>query len=616
MQRIKALLKRLDPQISLLFIALVLLGLETTVLHLLRPLERRTQDVFTAWHANDRSPDSGILLLSIDERTLEQMSSEFGFYPWPRSVYGELLEGILPHGPRAVVFDILFSDPDIEHTDADAYFMNVASDDPRVYFPLVRLTGADDEQGAPLAQIGDLFELHQGPNAAPDARLALLPPLEPLALTGRLGLINFFPDPDGVGRRYLIYLEAEGWRLPSLPARVMRDLGHAVPEQPFITLNWNGRPEHRPRVSLVDMLRDVERREPGGLAASVKGKIVVIGATAPQLHDIYVTPISGVHPGMDILATALDNLKNEDWLREAPEWIGVLAAALLIIVLAVLFARVRGPLWGGVLLLLVTPAAFGAGLLAVSQGRLVPVVLPLMFGWLFYVAHALREYLRERKARQHAVRVFSRFLDPRVVTELVKEGRNLLDARGDSRIVTVLFSDIRGFTTLSETRPPEEIVALLNAYFSRQVEVIFRHGGTVDKFIGDAIMAFWGAPLTDARQAENAVRAALEMAAVVDEFRAGLGDLGQAFDIGIGIHTGPAVVGFIGAENKLDYTAIGDTVNLASRIEGQTKGRCRILVSEDTCNQCAGRFAYVSHGAVQVKGRSRMVNLYEPVRSQ
>jgi adenylate cyclase len=201
-------------------------------------------------------------------------------------------------------------------------------------------------------------------------------------------------------------------------------------------------------------------------------------------------------------------------------------------------------------------------------------------------------------------------VNPHVVKDLLAHGG--LSKEGESRDITVLFSDIRGFTTLSETRTPVEVVSILNRYFGRQVEVIFRYGGCLDKFIGDAIMAFWGAPLDDADHAKHAVMAALEMSKALEQFKLELGELGASFDIGIGIHSGPAVVGIIGSENKREYTAIGDTVNLASRIEGLTKGVARLLVSQDTMRACAGAFDFVDRGSYKVKGREKEVRLYEP----
>ena len=208
--------------------------------------------------------------------------------------------------------------------------------------------------------------------------------------------------------------------------------------------------------------------------------------------------------------------------------------------------------------------------------------------------------------------MLSRVLDPLVAKRLVAEGVKLEDIKSEQRTISVLFSDIRGFTTLSETRPAGEIVALLNRYFSMQAETVFKHGGALDKFIGDAIMAVWGAPTDDARHAEHAVACALDMAANLARFNAEIADSGIAIDIGVGIHTGTAVVGFVGSKRKLEYTAIGDTVNLASRIEGETKGRTRILVTEATRDFCDGAYGFRDFGEVQVKGRAAAVRVFAP----
>ncbi|MGB8518033.1 MAG: adenylate/guanylate cyclase domain-containing protein, partial [Gallionella sp.] len=225
---------------------------------------------------------------------------------------------------------------------------------------------------------------------------------------------------------------------------------------------------------------------------------------------------------------------------------------------------------------------------------------------------ALSEYLREKASREQTVRIFSRFLDPRVVESLVAQGETPQSLSSQARDITVLFSDIRGFTTMSESHTPEQIVTLLNRYFSLQVEIIFRHGGTLDKFIGDAIMAFWGAPQDDAKHAEHAVAAAIEMEQCLLKFKLELGEEGRDFDVGIGIHSGRAVVGFIGSDERLDYTTIGDTVNLSSRIEGLTKGVARILVSSDTVERCGDAFDFTPTGSYKVKGRVQEVELFSP----
>ena len=234
--------------------------------------------------------------------------------------------------------------------------------------------------------------------------------------------------------------------------------------------------------------------------------------------------------------------------------------------------------------------AIGAAWLLLTRGTFVPVLGALAWGWTAYLALSALAYLDERRVRLRTSGMFKRFLDPRVVSDLIERGD--LDYRREARSteVTVLFSDIRGFTALSELASAEEVVAMLNGYFSRQTEVVFAHGGTLDKFIGDAIMAFWGAPVAQPDSARLAVEAALAMSAALEELRGEIGALGADLEIGIGLHTGRAVVGFIGSADRLDYTVIGDTVNLASRVEGLTKGVARVLVTEATRERVSTAF--------------------------
>jgi adenylate cyclase len=587
---------------------------ETLALRSFDGLDHRVQDSLLRRHAAARTPDPDVIIVSIDERSLEAMAQEFGRYPWPRSVHAQLMEQLARNGARAIVFDLAFTDPDLGREQDDQYLVETAAATPNAFFPMTRLENADDSQGLALDELGGTLGFTSGPSAAAGARAAVLLPFAKIAETGRIGAINFLPDDDGVGRRYYLYLEAAGWRIPSLPARVASALGYAIPDRPDIEINWRGRPQDRVRISYSDLLEDLSRETPGKYPAQVNDRIVVIGALASGLGDLRSTPMDGIHPGADILASAIETLKNGDALRRPPRWVDALLALSAVALVTGLFLAGLSPLAGAVVLLLITPAVTAAGYLLLDRGWIVPVFTPLAFAWTTYVARSLREYLRERAQKREAVRAFGRFVDPRMVkTLLASGGGDPRKMKGQSRVVTLLFSDIRGFTTLSESRKPEEVVEILNKYFSRQVDVIFRHGGTVDKFIGDAIMAFWGAPVEDAKHAQNAVHAAIEMGRVVDEFRRELGgELASAFDIGVGVHTGPAVVGFIGSENKLDYTAIGDSVNLASRIEGATKGVARILVSEATRRACGEDFMFADRGTFKAKGKSEEVRLFEP----
>jgi adenylate cyclase len=587
---------------------------ETLWLNSLTGLDHRLGDALVRRQALKHAPDPEVILVAIDERSLEAMAAEHGRYPWPRSVHAQLLEQLARAGARAVVFDVMFTDPDAGREPDDAYLVETAVATPSAFFPLVRLEGADDSQGISLDDYGERLGFTKTPEARPGARAALLLPFEQIALTGRTGAINFLRDEDGVGRRYPVRIDAQGWRIPSLPARVAGALGYAVPDEDSIEIRWRGRPEDRARISYSDLLADLSLEQPQVYGEQVKDRIVVVGALASGLGDLRPTPMDAVHPGVDILAAAIETLKNGDAPARVPALAGTLLALAGIALVVVLFRAGFGPVPTAGVLLVVTPLSVGATYGALGAGWVLPAVTPLAFTWVTYLARSVHEYLRERAIKKQAVAAFGRFVDPRIVDTLVAQGGGDPRAvKGESRTITLLFSDIRGFTTLSESRQPQEIVEILNHYFSKQVEVIFRHGGTVDKFIGDAIMAFWGAPVDDPQHARNAVKAAIEMGRVVDEFRKELPpDVAKDFDIGIGVHTGPAVVGFIGHERKLDYTAIGDSVNLASRIEGATKGVARILVSEATRSACEGDFMFSDRGTFKAKGKSSEVLLFEP----
>jgi adenylate cyclase len=581
-------------------------------------LEFPLQDALVRSYSAHRTPDPDVVVVDVDEQSLAAAQQNLSAgWPWPRSLYAQLLEGLSKQGPKAVVFDIFFVDPDNVRPENDQYFIQTAAPDSRVFFSAVRREGVDDSVGPPLAMFPPQLGFVQGPKADPNAHAAIIFPLPQLALTGRVGLVNFLQDSDKVGRRYYTYMDTYGWKLPSLPAKVATALGYTLPDTDSYILNWRSADGGVKHVSFYDVYSDMQRQKPLRPADEFKGKIVVIGSDATGLGDVHPSPLSAAYAGVDTLATAIANLKDGDWVRRTPSWAGALASLGLLLGLALMFARGLGPFHTGLALL---GASLLLGLLgmALLQARwLMPIAQPLLFAWGFFFSLALIEYLQEKRARQVAIGMFGRFLDPRVVDDLVKNQRNLLDEGAKSREVTLMFSDIRGFTTLSESRTPEQVVAILNRYFSRQVEVVFRHHGTMDKFIGDCIMAFWGAPLEDKDQAKHAVAAALEMAEVLLDFRKDLGaDLAEIFDVGIGIHTGQAVVGFMGSENKLDYTAIGDTVNLASRIEGQTKGIARVLVSAATRERCGDAFDFVERGTYKVKGREQPVVLYEPMEKK
>ncbi len=591
---------------------LAVFALELFGLHLLKPFENRLVDAFVRNQAASATPDSDLVIVNIDEKSLFNMQKDAGRWPWPRSVHADLIDGLSAQKPRAIVFDIMFSEPDLQ-PQGDQALAQAAAKYRNVYFPMLRLDPRDDPRGDPIAEVAPLLGMMRGPNADPKARIAVVPPRALPPELWRTGTINFVEDYDGVGRRYTLRTRIAGWELPSLPARLAFDMGFPVPDTDDMVLAWRGKGGDFRQVSYSDLYEEFNRSKRTRPANEFTQKIVIIGSAAAGLQDLRVTPLGSLHPAVEILGTAIENLKNNRHMQVAPRWWAAAIGISLVFLLYLAFQRGLDARVTGIGLAALTAGLLFASYAAVKSLLLTPLLTPLVSAWTFYVAASLSEYLRERRARREAVALFSRFVNPEVVKQLIERGG--IQGAGQQREVTLLFSDIRGFTSLSEKRRPEEVVTLLNRYFSLQVDVVFRHGGSLDKFIGDCIMALWGAPLDDRDHARRAVACALDMADTLAVFKREFGEGAKDFDVGIGVHSGPAVVGLIGSEKRREYTAIGDTVNLASRIEGLTKdAKRRILVSRDTMEQCADGFDFVSCGTFPVKGRAQPVELFEPRR--
>ncbi|WP_027469595.1 CHASE2 domain-containing protein [Deefgea rivuli] len=592
---------------SLLAVIAALIGLDFGWLNFGQIIDQRFGDILQRQHAKSRPASKDVVIIDIDQKSLEDMIDEAGSWPWPRSVHGEMIQYIAQQKPQAIVFDVLFNERDTFKPEQDEALREAVSQVNNVYFPYLHLKDGNATQLKELPkQLGILPQA----NANNDARSILLLPWVIQQEKWQGGIINFDSDHDGIGRQYIVHSNVDGWQIPSLPARLARDFNWPKPTSDSIRLNWQTGRSH---ISFSDLYFAANSEHSNRPANEFTNKIVLIGTAAPGLQDLRPTSMGQLYPGVEILATAIDNLKHGDWLRESPRAYYVVLALVLCGLLA----------WGfSASLNTMTLAASmaGATLLAalimwfgLKHNYFLPLASAIIWAWVYFWVSALVSYLAEKATREHAISMFSRFLDSRVVGELIASGEIDLNKQAEAREITVLFSDIRGFTTLSETHEPAYIVQLLNQYFTLQVDIIFKHGGTLDKFIGDAIMAFWGAPANDPEHARHAVEAALEMSQALEKFKRELKGLNADFDVGIGLHTGSAVVGFIGSASRMDYTVIGDTVNLSSRIEGLTKDKARILVSDTTREACAAHFDFIAHGSHAVKGREQAVLLFEPL---
>lgn len=290
--------------------------LDTTVLHKTAEMRQAAFDTMVRYRLIVPEPDPDIVIVDIDEASLAAMSQDYGRWPWPRQVLGEFLEQLEKQQPKAVVFDILFSDADVYNPDSDAYFDAAIAGTNNTYFPMLRLDPSADAlsqiKPAMIPGVTPLPGMEQDENATV---AVVLPHFQSALDGGRLGLHNIYPDSDGVARRYNVYREDYGWRLPTLPSRIAQELGWPQPDAQQVLLNWRGKPFTYRHVSFSDVFADMTSKEKKRPQDEFKDKIVIIGSTAPSLFDIKATPMDRMFPGVEILATAIDNFKHGDALR-------------------------------------------------------------------------------------------------------------------------------------------------------------------------------------------------------------------------------------------------------------------------------------------------------------
>jgi adenylate cyclase len=315
--------------LAALFSAAVLL--DVFVFHQIVDLRQRAFDLVIKNRIIKPRPDPQIVIVDVNEKSLADMAPEYGRWPWPRQVLGEFLELIQEQGPRAVVFDILFSDPDVYNPDSDAYFNEVVAASENAFFPLLRLPEQDDK----LSQIkpGMIGGVRPAPGMSQqDVTVAVVLPFFSAALdSGRMGTHNIYPDKDGIVRSYRMVHEVGGWLIPSLPLRIGEALDWKLPQRQDILLNWRGKPFTYRYVTFSDVYSDLLSRERKRPQDEFSDKIVIIGSTAPSLFDIKATSMAKQFPGVEILATAIDNVKHNDFIRAPQSRIPALAAALIIL---------------------------------------------------------------------------------------------------------------------------------------------------------------------------------------------------------------------------------------------------------------------------------------------
>jgi CHASE2 domain-containing sensor protein len=315
----------------------LLITADALFLHLAADMKQTAFDMMVRYRVVVPQPDPDIVIVDINEASLAAMAKDYGRWPWPRQVLGEFVEQIEKQRPKAIVFDILFSDPDVYNPDSDAYFDSAIAATGNTFFPMLRLDPADDALSRiKPAMIPGVVALSS--EAQRDATVAMVLPHFKAALEGgRLGLHNIYPDADGITRQYPVYRDDYGWKIPSLPLRIAQQLKLHQPEAQRVLLNWRGPPFTYRSVSFSDVFADLTSKNKQRPPDEFTGKIVIVGSTAPSLFDIKPTPLSRMHPGVEILATAIDNFKHDDYLRFPDARI-----AYLLLTLAIVWATAWG----------------------------------------------------------------------------------------------------------------------------------------------------------------------------------------------------------------------------------------------------------------------------------
>jgi CHASE2 domain-containing sensor protein len=301
----------------------LLILLDASVFHVGENMRQKAFDLVVRSRIATPKPDPNIVIVDVNEKSLAALAADYGRWPWPRQVFAEFLENIEKQHPKAIVFDILFSDADLFNPDSDTYFNDTIAGTDNTYFPLLRLDASQDA----LSQIKPsmIAGVTKLKNAKADASIALvLPHFDAVLKNGRLGTHNIYPDPDGISREYRLYHDDYGWKLPSLPLSIAQTLGYKTINEQNMLLNWRGGPFTYQNVSFSDVYHDLTAKTPKRPSNEFTGKIVIIGSTAPSLFDIKATAMSRAHPGVEILATAVDNLKHGDHLKV---WRGALPYA-------------------------------------------------------------------------------------------------------------------------------------------------------------------------------------------------------------------------------------------------------------------------------------------------
>ena len=621
----------------------ILSALLATILWQVRALDRleyRMWDFEVGIFAKPAPTTSQIRLIFLDQDSLDWGKKLGWEWPWPREVYAPILDFCRRGGVRAIAFDVIFSEPS-ERIDQDAALGEAIARTPGFVGTVFvgNETGSATNWPPTIHRSGIRFKDRYPPQNNPFKMARAMFPIPEVATNSTiLGTVFGNPDSDGIYRRLRPFSLFDGQVVPSLGLGTFlaattnrsvmlreswfginhRHIRMQLDRNGEAILRYRGRSMTHQTVNISGVIESEllmrEGKPPLIDPSFFKDTYVFLGFTAPGLKDLRPSPIDSTFAGVEVHATFLDNLLAGDFMRDAPPWLPILLGFLLACCGAVAI-RLGRHIWQNILVFIfLIPLPCLLGFMAYAAGFwlhsvfLFTAVIPAVIGAL------ILNYATEGKQKRFIKGAFKQYLSPLVIEELVQHPERL-KLGGELRELSIFFSDVKGFTGISERLNPHELTALLNDYLTAMTDIIYAHGGTVDKYEGDAIIAFWNAPLAQQDHAILAVHTALECQAKLEamnpEFKERIGsELYQR----IGLNSGPVVVGNMGSRQRFNYTFLGDAGNLAARLEGINKQfGTSLLISENTRRQLTDDIAVREIARVQVVGRKEPVKVYEPM---
>jgi len=660
---------KLGPVQITLLVAIISIMLYSINPSFLNVMELKAYDLRFRSRGVER-PGEEIVIIKIDEESLRKL----GRWPWSREHWSKLIDTLTTWGARVIGIDVFFAETeesrdtkiarlkdrmsalgiegqrvlallDAERGRTDSQLAASIDKSGSVVVGYFFFTSEDEVAGLKKTRSRDepevflalplpvVFESERAKNVPLWEGLDVRSNIKKIAEKARgLGFMNIIPDPDGTVRWVPLVMKFQGEYYPSLALQVLR-VYLRDPEPPLLRVSNSGVEELRlgETVFPTDEHGELLVKYRGGRSTfpsysfsqvisgevppeDFRGKIVLVGATTIGLYDARITPFANEVPGVEIHATVIDNMLHRDFVLR-PVWIRavtILVILLMALIPGVLLAKLpamKGACISGGLLLIY---AVANRYLLVNRGIWINFVYPGIGFLGVFVALIVYRYITEEREKRKIRSTFQYFVSPGVVDEILKDPAKL-KLGGERKVLSVLFSDIRDFTYLSETLSPDTLTTLLNLYLTPMTEIVFRHQGTLDKYMGDALMAIFGAPLDQEDHAEKACHAALDMVKA-------LGNLQRSWEIdgipeismGIGINSGPMSVGNMGSDILFDYSVVGDHVNLGSRLEKLNREYgTYIILSEFTHEYVKDSFACRELDIVRVKGRTKPVRIFE-----